>query len=155
LNLLKSELASMAPGLITGSCLLLALLVWYGLASRRWYVREGRNSLYHRSRYVRLPLLLAGMAVSHVLFVASAWRPWTYFVIGVVWGVTYPVRALVGYYIMRRKLNTRLLWDGTWGVAALSAVMHGILWPITVPACFAAANELGFVHSPYDEKDAT
>lgn len=108
----------------------------------RWYLREGKTSQEQRSRFIRLPLFIVGMAVSYAFLLRAPW--WTYPIVGVVWAVTYPVRMIVSRYLVVREIDRRPLSDKTtWQMAAILVAAHGFMWPISVPAGFVLANEFG------------
>lgn len=137
--------------LLVASYIALFGTVGWGIVS--WYRhRKVRNQHPEvRSRYMRLPLLVAGMGVSYaaVLHLPA----WIYPVTGVVWAVSYPVRAAVSQGIIQHTWSTwQLTRRENWKMITVVLIPHALMWPLSIPVAYLSASEAGaFLDTPEDD----
>ena len=123
------------------SALMVAGLALKAIAA--WY--EVRVHGGDRIRYVRAPLFIGCMVISYIGYLVPQ-TILAYVIVGVTWGLILPIRMMIHRKIVRkdRQFDWSMLADpGLWAMAGFLAVVHGLLWPISVPGFYFLGNEIG------------
>ncbi len=121
---------------IYGLSVLLVLLL---MVRAVWFYRRsrGRTPTVIELSYRRAPWLAACMALS--LGAAIAFPSLTtHIVIGVLWGVTVPIRFVLRFWWVHREDMSGpgwhyLRWPRGWWVMLQCILVHGVAWPLSVP----------------------
>lgn len=145
----------MAVGhMLLTSYILLFFTICWGVASWHKHRKTGNRHPEQRSRYLRLPLFTAGMGASYATALHPTLPAWTYIVPGVIWALSYPVRAAVNQGIVRHVWSAwQLKRSENWKMITVLLIPYALMWPLSIPVAYLSANEVGaFLDRPEDDE---